>query len=68
MAIGNAIQRGSYVYIYDENNRQTGSVPAGSGPNDGLKGYTSSQVNVQRGSYIYSHDERGRQIGSKPTG
>jgi len=64
MAIGNAVQRGSFVYIYDDNNRQKAVVPAGSGSNDGLKGYTMSQVNVQRGSFIYSYDENGRQTGS----
>jgi hypothetical protein len=62
MAIGNAVQRGSIVYIYDEKGRQTAAVSAGSGRGDGLKGYTNSTVNVQRGSIIYSHDEKGRQI------
>lgn len=66
MAIGNAVQRGSFVYIYDEKGRQIGSVPAGSGKDDGLKGYTSSTVNVRRGSFIYTHDERGRQTSSTP--
>ena len=49
MAIGTAVQRGGLVYIYDEKNRQTSTVPAGSGPNDGLQGYTGSRVNVRRG-------------------
>jgi hypothetical protein len=52
MAIGNAVQRGSTVYIYDEKDRPIGSVPGGSGPHDGPKGYTSSRVNVRRGSTI----------------
>ncbi len=64
MAIGNAVQRGHTVYIYDEKNRQVGSVNAGSGPEDGLKGYTNSTVNVRRGSTIYTYDEKGHQIGS----
>ena len=66
MAIGNAVQRGAFVYIYDEKGRQIGSVPGGSGPNDGLKGYTSSTVNVRRGNFIYTHNEKGRQIASTP--
>jgi hypothetical protein len=66
MAIGNAVQRGSFIYIYDEKGRQIASVGAGSGPKDGLTGYTSSTVNVRRGSFIYSYDERGRQISSTP--
>ena len=63
MPIGNAVQRGNAVYIYDEKGCQTGAVSTGSGPNDGLKGYTSSRVNVQRGNAIYSYDEHGRQVG-----
>ena len=66
MAIGNAVQRGTVVYIYNEDNKLNGSVPAGNGPNDGLKGYTPSRVNVQRGSLIYSYDEHGRHVGSVP--
>lgn len=62
MAIGNAVQRGSLVYVYDEKGRQIAAISAGSGPNDGLTGYTSSTVNVRRGSLIYSYDAHGRQI------
>lgn len=66
MPIGNAVQRGSFVYIYDEKGRQIGSVSAGSGKDDGLKGYTSTTVNIRRGSFIYTHDQKGRQISSTP--
>ncbi|WP_237170282.1 hypothetical protein [Pandoraea thiooxydans] len=66
MAIGNAVQRGSYVYVYDEKGRQLYGKPAGSGPDDGLKGYTSGTVNIRRGSYIYTYDEKGVQRGSTP--
>ena len=62
MAIGSAVQRGSYVYIYNEKGRQLGMVPAG----DGLQGYTGSGVSVRRGSYIYTYDERGRQLSMTP--
>lgn len=66
MAIGSAVQRGSSVYIYDEKGRQLGVVSAGSGPNDGLTGYTSSTASVRRGSLIYIYDEKGRQKGTAP--
>ena len=59
MAIGNAVQRESSVYVFDEMNRQACTIPAGSGPEDGLKGYTSSRVSVRRGSFICSYDESG---------
>ncbi|MDN7845789.1 hypothetical protein QZM05_22615 [Burkholderia multivorans] len=66
MAIGNAVQRGSYVYVYDEKGKQLYAKPAGSGANDGLKGYTSGTVNIRRGSYIYTFDEKGTQKSSTP--
>lgn len=66
MAIGNAVQRGSTVYIYDEKGRQTGTVSAGNRPEEGLKGYTSSTVNVRRGNTIYSYNEKGHQVSTTP--
>ncbi len=59
MAIANAIQKGSVVYIYDEKGRQLGTVTAG----DGLQGFTSGSVSVRRGPTIYIYDEKGRQTG-----
>lgn len=52
MPIGNAVQRG----------RQLTALSAGTGPKDGLRGYTSGTVNIQRGPMIYTYDERGRQL------
>lgn len=66
MAIGNAVQRGTTVYVYDEKNHQIFTVPAGNGPKDGLKGYTSGTVNVQRGTTIYTYDIKGHQTGTTP--
>ena len=66
MAIGNAVQRGTVVYIYNEDNKLNGSVPTGNGPNDGLKGYTPSRVNVQRGFLVYSYNENGQLEDSVP--
>lgn len=58
MAIGNAVQKGGMVYIYDEKGRQTGCVSAG----DGMTGYTSGSVNVKKGGMIYGYNDKGRQI------
>jgi hypothetical protein len=55
MAIANAVQRGSSVYVYDEKGRQL-TVLSGE-----LHGYTGSSVSIKRGSSIYTYDERGRQ-------
>lgn len=62
MAIANAIPKGSSVYVYDEHGRQIFSISSGTGPNNGLHGFTSSTVSVRRGSSIYTYDEQGRQI------
>ncbi len=64
MAIGNAVEKGFLVYVYDEKGRQLFSKTKGSQPGDGLKGYTSSTVNIRNGFLIYTYDERGRQISS----
>jgi hypothetical protein len=65
MTIGNAIQKGSVVYVYDEKGRQIASIPAGNAAKgDGLTGYTSTTVNVKKGSLIYTYNEKGRQISS----
>jgi hypothetical protein len=68
MAIGNVVQRGSTIYIYDEKGHQTGALAAASGPRDGLQGYTSSTVNIRRGSVIYTYDAHGRQISATSAG
>ncbi len=60
MAIASAVQRGWSIYVYDEWNNILFSSDAGSGPNDGLQGYTGSSVSIRRGSFIYVYDERGR--------
>jgi hypothetical protein len=38
MTIGNAVERDHFVYVYDEKGHQLGTLFAGNGPDDGLKG------------------------------
>ena len=64
MPIANAVQRGSTVYVYNEKNQQLCTLSAGSGPNDGLKGYTGSSINIKQGSIIYTYNEKGQQTGT----
>ncbi len=66
MAIGNAVQRGSFVYVYDEKGRQMFTAPVGTGKDDGLKGYTGSTVNIRRGNFIYTYNEKGQQTATTP--
>jgi len=64
MAIATAVQRGSFIYVYDEKNHVLTTIPA----RDGLHGYTSGTVSVKGGSFIFNYDERGHLISTTPTG
>lgn len=66
MAIGNAVQRGSQVYVYDEKGHQLAMLQGGNGPQDGLKGYTGTTVSVRRGGNVFTYDEKGRQLSTTP--
>ena len=66
MAIGSASERGSLVYVYDEKGRPLFTQSAGSGPRDGLRGYTSSTVSIQRGHLVHTYDDRGRPLFTQP--
>ena len=59
MAIANAVQRGNMVYVYNEKGSLICSIASGSGPNNGLKGYTGSSVNIQKGNMVYMYNEKG---------
>jgi hypothetical protein len=61
MTIGNAVERDSTVFVFDEKGKQIYVRSAGFGPNDGLKSYTSEAVNIRHGSFIYTYDEEGKQ-------
>lgn len=64
MTIGHAVQRGTLIYVYDQDGRQITSISApGRFPEDGLKGYTTSSIHVQKGTLIYTYDEAGHQAG-----
>jgi hypothetical protein len=65
MAIGSAIERGSFIFAYDEHGRTLFSKAKGSGPKDGLLGFTGSTVTVRFGSIIHTYDQHGMTIYSK---
>ena len=62
MAIGSTVQRGNQVYVHDERGRLLEMLHAGSGPQDGLKGYTGAAGSIQRGAYVYTYDEKVKQL------
>ena len=63
--IGSVIERGSFIFAYDQHGRTLFSKARGSGPEDGLLGFSSSTVTVRYGSIIYTYDERGMTIYAK---
>jgi hypothetical protein len=68
MTIATAVQKGHFVYVYDERGRQIGCHHAGSDPRDGLKGYGSNSVSIRRGFFIHTYDAKGREMSVVPAG
>ena len=60
--ITTAVQRGNYVYVYDERNCQVASQYGQ------LQGYTGSTFSVKRDNYVYTYDEHNCQISSYYSG
>jgi hypothetical protein len=57
--IGSAVERGSLIFVFDEDGRTLFSKAKGSGPDDGLLGFSSSSITVRFGPVIYTYDEDG---------
>ena len=62
MAIGSAIERDSYIFVFDENGQSLFSKVRGNGPKDGLLGFTGATVTARFGSFIYTYDQHGTTI------
>jgi hypothetical protein len=60
MAIGSAVERGSVILVYNEHGHVLFSKPKGSGPRDGLLGFTGSTVTVRAGSNVLTYGEYGQ--------
>ena len=56
MLIGSAVDRGSYVFVYNQEGKQMLSILGD------LEGYTGHSVTVRRNSILYTYDSSGRQI------
>lgn len=65
MAIGSALERGSWIVVFDEHGRTLFAKARGSGPNDGLLEFTGSTVTVRFGSIVTTYDEHGMTIYAK---
>jgi hypothetical protein len=62
MASATAVQRGTMIQVYDEKGQTLFTRGVGSGPNDGLKGYTNTTVTIRAGNVVQTIDERGRTL------
>jgi cytochrome oxidase Cu insertion factor (SCO1/SenC/PrrC family) len=60
--IATAVQRSSGVYVYNDKGSIIATLNGGSGPKDGLVGYTGTTVSVRRGSTIYVYNANGNII------
>ena len=63
--IGSAIERGSLIVVFDQRGTALFSKARGSGPRDGLLGFTGSTVTARYGSVIYTYDENGMTLYAK---
>jgi hypothetical protein len=59
--IASAVQKGNYVYVYDERGSQKCSIFCQDGS---LQGYTGTTVSIRKGNYVYVYDETGSQKSS----
>ena len=65
MAIGSAIERGSMIVVYDTDGRLLFSKATGSGPHDGLVGFTNTTVTIRTGLSITTYGEYGQILYTK---
>jgi hypothetical protein len=63
--IGSALERGSWIYVFDQGGMTLFSKAKGSAPKDGLLGFTGSTVTIRSGSSIYTYDEKGMTLHAK---
>ena len=66
MAIGSAIERGSVILVFDQGGQMLFSKANGSGPHDGLLGFTGSTVTIRTGLSITTYGEYGQILYTKP--
>lgn len=63
--IKTAIQKGRYIYIYNERGVQSASIIVSDLPMSGLQGFTTETVSVRQGNAIMTYDEMGHEVASQ---
>jgi hypothetical protein len=57
--IATVVERTGGIYVYNEKGTIIATLNKGSGPKDGLQGYTEKTVSIRRGSAIYVYNANG---------
>jgi hypothetical protein len=66
--IATVVERGSTVYAYNDKGTIITTLNRGSGPKDGLVGYTQGTISVRRGSTVYVYNPNGTIISTVNAG
>ena len=66
--IATVVERGSTVYAYNDKGSIITTLNRGSGPKDGLVGYTQGTISVRRGSTVYVYNPNGSIISTVNAG
>lgn len=57
--IASVVERSGAIYVYNDKGTIIATLNKGSGPKDGLQGYTEKTISVRRGSAIYVYNPNG---------
>jgi hypothetical protein len=57
--IASVVERSGGIYVYNDKGTIIATLNRGSGPKDGLQGYTEKTVSVRRGDVVYVYNPNG---------
>jgi len=66
--IATVVERSGTIYVYNDKGTIITTLTAGSGPKDGLQGYTQSTISVRRSGTIYVYNPNGTIINTITAG
>lgn len=66
--IATVVERGSTIYVYNEKGTIITTLTRGTGPKDGLQGYTQNTISVRRSGTIYVYNPNGSIINTITAG
>jgi len=66
--IATVVERSSTIFVYNDKGTIITTLTRGSGPKDGLQGYTQSTISVRRSGTIYVYNPNGTIINTITAG